>query len=66
MHGVFYDVFQGNLWGEAGKATATQEAGGYTKPPAFVRMVERTQTSRLPDPHDRTPVLQNIGVDYSS
>lgn len=61
-----HDVFQGNLWGEGGKATATQEAGGYTKPAAFVRMVERTQTSHLPDPHDPTPVLQNIGVYYSS
>jgi alkaline phosphatase D len=61
-----HDVFQGNLWGEGGKASATQEAGGYTKPAAFVRMVERTQTSHLPDPFDPTPVTQNIGVYYTS
>jgi alkaline phosphatase D len=61
-----HDVYQGNLWGEGGKATTTQENGGYTRPPAFVRMVERTQTSHLPDPHDPTPVLQNIGVYYTS
>ena len=61
-----HDVFQGNLWGEGGKATTTQENGGYTRPPAFVRMVERTQTSHLPDPYDPTPVLQSIGVYYTS
>jgi hypothetical protein len=61
-----HDVYQGNLWGEGGKAVATQEAGGYTKPAAFVRMVERTQTSHLPDPFDPTPVLQDIGVYYTS
>lgn len=61
-----HDVFQGNLWGEGGKATTTQENGGYTKPPEFVRMVERTQTSHLPDPYDPTPILQNIGVYYTS
>ena len=61
-----HDVYQGNLWGEGGKFTATQENGGYTKPVSFVRMVERTQTSHLPDPFDPTPVLQGIGVYYTS
>ena len=61
-----HDVYQGNLWGEGGKANTSQENGGYTKPPAFVRMVERTQTSHLPDPYDPTPILQNIGVYYTS
>jgi len=61
-----HDVFQGNLWGEGGKATTTQENGGYTKPPEFVRMVERTQTSHLPDPYDSMPVQQGIGVYYTS
>ena len=61
-----HDVFQGNLWGEGGKATTTQENGGFTKPPAFVKMVERTQTSHLPDAYDPTPILQGIGVYYTS
>jgi alkaline phosphatase D len=61
-----HDVFQGNLWGEGGKASTVQENGGYTKPLEFVRMVERTQTSHLPDAYDPTPILQNIGVYYTS
>jgi hypothetical protein len=32
----------------------------------FVNMVERTQTSHLPDPYDPTPVKNNIGVYYTS
>ena len=31
----------------------------------WVRMVERTQVSNLPDPYDPTPVLQDIGVYYT-
>ena len=34
-------------------------------PADFVKMVERTQTSHLPDPFDPTPVGQGIGVYYS-
>jgi hypothetical protein len=45
-----HDVFQGNLWGEGGIATANQNSGGYTEPASWVRLVERTQTSHLPDP----------------
>src|SRR5690348_8675605 len=29
-------------------------------------MIQRTQTSHLPDPHDATPVQQGIGVYYTS
>lgn len=60
-----HDVYHGNLWGEGGKATTVQENGGYVRPSAFVRMVERTQTSCLPDPYDPTPIQQNIGVYYT-
>ncbi len=35
-------------------------------PASWVRMVERTQTSHLPDPYDPTPVKQGIGVYYTS
>ena len=48
-----HDVYQGNLWGEGGrKAPGRDHTGGYVHPPEFVRMVERTQTSHLPDPAD--------------
>jgi len=41
-----------------------QDQGGYKLAPELVKMVERTQTSNLPDPFDPTPVKQNIGVYY--
>jgi hypothetical protein len=59
-----HDVYQGNLWGAGGRPARLIEDGGYTRPPEFVKMVERTQTSNLPDPYDRTPVAQGIGVYY--
>jgi len=43
-----------------------QDGGGYRMPADFVKMVERTQTSHLPDPYDPTPVAQGIGVYYTS
>ena len=57
-----HDVYQGNLWGEAGRKAKRDHFGGYVHPAGFVRMVERTQTSHLPDPVDPTPVEQGIGV----
>jgi alkaline phosphatase D len=64
-----HDVFHGNIWGEGGKATDeglsgadAQDSGGYKYSPEFVNMVERTQTSHLPDPFDPTPAKQGIGV----
>ncbi len=66
-----HDVFQGNLWGEAGKATNNQNTGGYTEPASWVRMVERTQTSHLPAPDPYNPkqptpgVGQGIGVYFT-
>ncbi|MCK5149010.1 twin-arginine translocation pathway signal protein [bacterium] len=66
-----HDVYHGNLWGAGGKATppglrgaAAQDAGGYKMPAKFVSMVERTQTSHMPDPPDAAPVAQGIGVYY--
>jgi hypothetical protein len=70
-----HDVFHGNLWGCAGKHSPVeklgygmhaQDAGGYKMPTRWVKMVERTQTSNLPDPFDPTPVKQGIGVYYTS
>ncbi|GAB4419203.1 MAG: hypothetical protein OHK0039_31390 [Bacteroidia bacterium] len=67
-----HDVYHGNIWGAGGKATPAtgdnferQDAGGYKMLPRFVRMVERTQCSHLPDPYDPTPVAQGIGVYYT-
>jgi len=66
-----HDVYHGNLWGAGGKATTpglvgqeAQDSGGYKMPPEWVNMVQRTQTSHLPDPYDPTPVKQGIGVYY--
>jgi alkaline phosphatase D len=67
-----HDVFQGNLWGAGGKAvtlyedqSAYQRSGGYRMPPEWVKMVERTQTSHLPDPVDPRPIEQGIGVYFT-
>lgn len=43
-----------------------QDGGGYMMPADFVKMVERTQTSHLPDPYDPTPIAQGIGVYYTN
>lgn len=52
-----HDVYQGNIWGEGGRAQGpTQESGGYTMPADWVNVVYRTQTAHHPDPHDPTPV----------
>ncbi|RMG60991.1 MAG: twin-arginine translocation pathway signal protein, partial [Bacteroidetes bacterium] len=67
-----HDVYHGNIWGAGGIAAPgegsaydRQDAGGYKMPPRFVRMVERTQTSHLPDPYDPRPVAQGIGVYFT-
>lgn len=67
-----HDVYHGNVWGDGGKATpeglygaAAQDKGGYKMSPEFVNMVQRTQTSHLPDPFDPETVLQEIGVYYT-
>lgn len=66
-----HDVFQGNLWGAGGRATRegtsgieAQDSGGYRLPPQWVNLVQRTQTSHLPDPFDATPAAQGIDVYY--
>ncbi len=63
-----HDVGQSNLWGAEGKRSKTQNGpdGGYYAPAAYVKQVERAQTSHLPDPYDPTPVGQGIGVYYTS
>ncbi|WP_299605336.1 alkaline phosphatase D family protein [uncultured Aquimarina sp.] len=63
-----HDIGQGNLWGEYGKKATTMagDDGGYFYHPEYVKMVERCQTSHLPDPYDPTPIQQDIGVYYTN
>ena len=63
-----HDIGQGNLWGESGKISvaAGSSDGGYTYHHEYVKMVERCQTSHLPDPYDPTPIGQGIGVYYTN
>lgn len=42
-----------------------QDYGGYRMGTDFVNMVDRTQTSHLPDPYDPRPVKNAIGVYYT-
>jgi alkaline phosphatase D len=51
-----HDMYQGNLWGEAGDGRkTTQEAGGYDMAPEWVNVVYRTQTAHHPDSYDPAP-----------
>ncbi len=67
-----HDVYHGNVWGEGGKAAIPegtaylrQDSGGYKMHPDWVRMVDHTQTSHLPDAYDPTPIKQGIDVYYT-
>ena len=63
-----HDIGQGNLWGENGKIASSPAGndGGYFYHNEYVKMVERAQTSHLPDPFDNTPIEQGIGVYYTN
>ena len=76
-----HDVYHGNLWGAGGRdandivpalqrGAATgqalkQDSGGFTMPVDWVNMVQRTQTSHLPDPVDPAPAERGIGVYFT-
>lgn len=64
-----HDVYQGNVWGDGGKHSQLGDLaglkGGYGMSPAWLNMMQRTQTSHLPDPYDPTPVEQGIQVYYT-
>ena len=76
-----HDVYHGNLWGAGGRdandvvpalqrdgvglQTQKQDSGGYTMPVDWVNMVQRTQTSHLPDPVDPAPAERGIGVYFT-
>jgi hypothetical protein len=65
-----HDVYHGNIWGMGGKASSADDPaglrGGYGMPPAWLNMMQSTQTSHLPDPYDPRPVEQGIGVYYTA
>ncbi len=67
-----HDVYHGNIWGAGGRKAEGapgpqgQDSGGYVQAAPWVNMVQRTQTSHMPDPFDPTPIEQNIGVYYCS
>ncbi|NQU52821.1 MAG: hypothetical protein HQ522_09810 [Bacteroidetes bacterium] len=63
-----HDIGQGNLWGENGKKSLTPAGndGGYFYHHEYIKMVERCQTSHLPDAFDPTPIEQGIGVYYTN
>lgn len=60
------DYFQAQLWGAQGRpARQSADEGGFLMSPEFVNMVQRTQTSHLPDPVDARPVDQDIDVFFT-
>lgn len=67
-----HDVYHGNIWGAGGRKAegppgpAGQDSGGFIQAADWVNMVQRTQTSHMPDAFDPAPVDQNIGVYYCS
>lgn len=63
-----HDIGHGNLWGENGKIASTSagDDGGYFYHHEYVKMVERCQTSHLPDAYDPTLIEQGIGVYYTN
>jgi hypothetical protein len=63
-----HDIGQANLWGENGKTASSPagDNGGYFYHPEYVNMVQRCQTSHLPDPYDPTTIGQGITVYYTN
>ncbi len=63
-----HDVFQGNIWGEAGAAMDLESKGvskgGYREPARMVNVVHKTNCGHHPDYYDPTPVNQDISVYY--
>ena len=59
------DLFNAHLFGSGGRAAKTADDGGFVMPAEFVNLVQRTQTSHLPDPVDPVPVEQEIGVYFT-
>ena len=63
-----HDIGQGNLWGEGGKKSLIRQGndGGYFYHPEYVKMVERAQTSHLPDPYHKETLQQGITTYFTN
>lgn len=76
-----HDVYHGNVWGDAGRKIDLKEwneksgygnskkvgsVGGYVQPIEFVKAVEATQTSHLPDPVCTKTFKQDLGAYFTS
>ncbi|MHC4179689.1 MAG: alkaline phosphatase D family protein, partial [Planctomycetota bacterium] len=65
-----HDVYQRNIWGDGGKASPEGDLdgsyGGYFMPPEWINMIQRTQTSHLPDPFDPRPAQRGVEVYYTA
>ena len=63
-----HDIGQGNLWGEGGKKSMRNDGndGGYYFYPDYVKMVERAQTSHLPDAYHQAPLEQGIKAYFTN
>ncbi len=61
-----HDVFQGNIWGNAGNPVSMEmhNAGGYAQPARMVRVVNLVNTAHHPDMFDPAPIDQGIPVFY--
>ena len=66
-----HDVFQGNIWGQGGRALPRSEdgpgfeAGGFLMEVDWVNAVQRTQSGHLPDPVDPAPCQSGIEVYFT-
>jgi len=67
-----HDVFQGNIWGQAGRPLPPSdgprprfENGGFLMPVDWVNAVQRTQAGHLPDPVDPDPLDSGIEVYFT-
>ncbi len=66
-----HDVFQGNIWGQGGRALPQSpdgggfEAGGFLMEVDWVNAVQRTQSGHLPDPVDPAPCQSGIEVYFT-
>ena len=76
-----HDMYQGNIWGAAGRKISLEEwsstsgygnsrtyggYGGYVQPIEWIEAVQRTQTSHLPDPASQKKLLQGLTTYYTS
>lgn len=76
-----HDVYHGNVWGDSGRkieinewneksgygnSTKVGSVGGYVQPIGFVKAVEATQTSHLPDPTCTKTFKQGLGAYFTS